>query len=62
MGFPKNGLHFADVAGTGASEISNLLPNIDLLSFWQICQTLIFPVGNLIRMSLSLKTGLLLQG
>jgi len=53
MGFPKNSFHFANVAGTGAGEISNLLPNIDLLSFWQICQSLISLAGNLIHMALA---------
>jgi len=61
MGLQKNGLNFADVARTGAGEISDLLPNLDLSSFRQICPTLVFAANNLVCMSLRLKIGLLLQ-
>jgi hypothetical protein len=58
----EDGLYLAHVAGAYISSVGNFLPNVNVVSFWQICQTLALPTGSLVLQGLLLENRFEFQG
>jgi hypothetical protein len=61
VSFLKNNLHVAHSPRRDPCEIGNFFPNINVLSFWQICQTLVLAAGDLVGKGLRMETCLLFK-
>jgi hypothetical protein len=51
VSFLENKLHIAHGPRRNSSETSNFFPYVNVLSVWQICQTLLFAASGLVGKS-----------
>lgn len=61
MSFLENPFHVANSPRADPSKIGDLLPHINVLSFWQIYQTLVLAAGDLVGKSFRLEIWLLFK-
>jgi hypothetical protein len=61
MSFLENQLHIANSSRRDPGKLGNLFTHINVLSFWQICQSLVLTAGDLVGKSLRLEIRLLFK-